>query len=221
MEGPNVREHRGRLQGKPRGGAEGVHRKIVTAEFDVAAAAQEASAYFVQHVCDTGDDVVARDVAGKFGIIYAGGLLGIRLGIVPWTQDELLDAVGKCYRAARDLLPDEGVALRQGLAILDARLKKLVRVKSLKQLTSSDWDRLDGYRKQQKHQYCIRREVFNALFATPAQRKLVLNHLIENGQITMAVAKGGGASAVRRPQDQFIWPDGGRRRSYEIVIPRG
>jgi hypothetical protein len=200
-------------------------KKIVTAEFDVAAAAQEASAYFVQHVCDTADDVVARDVAGKFGIICAGGLLGVRLGIVPWTKDELLDAIGKCYRAARNLLPDEGVALRQGLAILEARLKKLDRSKKLKrkQVTSSDWDKLDGYRRllSKKHQYFIRREVFNALFATAAQRNLVLNHLIESGRITMAVAKGGDASAMGKPQDQFIWPDGGRRRSYEIVFPRG
>jgi hypothetical protein len=123
------------------------------------------------------------------------------------------------------LLPDEGVALRRGLAVLEARLKTLDRSRALKrkQLTSTDWDRLDGYRKllSGRDHYYIRREVFNALFAASAQRKLVLNHLIENGQITMAVARGGNASADRKPQDQFIWPDGGRRRSYEIVIPRG
>jgi hypothetical protein len=62
--------------------------------------------------------------------------------------------------------------------------------------------------------------VFNALFATREQRKLVLNHLTENGQITMAIAKSGGASTVGKPQDQFIWPDGGRRRSYQITFPR-
>jgi hypothetical protein len=199
--------------------------KIITADFSVREMAQQAVASFAEHVADTGDDVVARDVAAKCGLVYAGGLLGIKFGIVPWTQDELLDAIGKCYRAARDLLPDEGVTLRRGLAIVEARLNTLDRSRALKrkQLTSTDWDRLDGYRKllSGRDHYYMRREVFNALFATTAQKNLVLKHLIENGQITTAVAKGGGASAVRKPQDQFIWPDGGRRRSYEIVIPRG
>jgi hypothetical protein len=79
------------------------------------------------------------------------------------------------------LLPDEGVALRRGLAVLEARLKTLDRSRALKrkQLTSTDWDRLDGYRKllSGRDHYYIRREVFNALFAASAQRKLVLNHL--------------------------------------------
>jgi hypothetical protein len=62
--------------------------------------------------------------------------------------------------------------------------------------------------------------VFNALFATTAQMDLVLNHLIENGQITRAVAKVAGASAACKPKKQFIWPDDERRRSYEIIFPR-
>jgi hypothetical protein len=115
--------------------------------------------------------------------------------------------------------------LREGLAILEARLKKLVRVKSVskEELASTDWDRVDGYRRRPhgQDQYFIKREAFNALFATRTQKDLVLKYLIENGQIALAVAKGGGAAlAVRKPQDQFIWPDGQRRRSYEIVMPR-
>jgi putative DNA primase/helicase len=76
--------------------------KIITADFSVREMAQQAVASFAEHVADTGDDVVARDVAAKFGLVYAGGLLGIKFGIVPWTQEELLDAIGKCYRGARD-----------------------------------------------------------------------------------------------------------------------
>jgi len=113
--------------------------------------------------------------------------------------------------------------LRRGLAILEAGLKKLERSKTLKkQLGSSDWDKLDGYwrRKSGQDRYIIKREVFNALFATNAQKDLVLKHLMENGQVTMAVAKGGDASSKRKPKGQFYWPDDERRRSYEIVFPR-
>jgi Domain of unknown function (DUF927) len=199
-------------------------QKLITADFDVDKMVQESIATFAHHVFDPADDVVARDVAGKFGIVYAGGLLGIRFGIVPWQRDELLDAIAKCYRGARNLLPDEGVAMRQGLAILEARLKKLVRVKSLskEQVASTDWEKVDGYRSRPRGQdrYIIKREAFNALFATAAQKDLVLKWLIENGRITTAVAKSGGASAVRKPKEQFIWPDDERRRSYEITFPR-
>jgi hypothetical protein len=82
--------------------------RMVTADLDVETAIQEATAAFLQRVGDIGDDVVARDVAGKFGFIYAGGVLGIRLGILPWDQEALIDAISKCYVSARNLLPDEG-----------------------------------------------------------------------------------------------------------------
>jgi hypothetical protein len=196
--------------------------KIITADFDVREMAREATALFAQHVADVGDDVVARDVARKFGLVYAGGLLGIQFGIVPWQKDELLDAIAKCYRGARNQLPDEGVALRQGLTILQTRLSGLARSKLLKKNASTDWDRLDGYRRRPPGQdrYIIKREVFNALFATTAQMNLVLSHLVANGQVTMAVGKNGSAAAARKPKKQFIWPDDQRRRSYEIVFPR-
>jgi hypothetical protein len=75
----------------------------------------------------------------------------------------------------------------------------------LKRQASTDWDKLDGYwrRKSGQVRYIIKREVFNALFSTTAQMTLVLQHLIQNGQITMAVAKGGGASAARIPKRSF------------------
>jgi hypothetical protein len=197
--------------------------KIITADFDIREMAREATVSFARHVADVGDDVVARDVASKFGLVYAGGLLGIRFGIVPWQQDELLDAIAKCYRGARNQLPDEGEALRRGLAILRSFLGGLGRRKKLRENASTDWGKIEGYRwrSSDRDRYVIKREVFNSLFATTAQKNLLLNHLIENGQITTAVAKGGGVSTARKPKKQFIWPDGERRRSYQITFPRG
>jgi hypothetical protein len=198
--------------------------KTITADFDVREMVREATAAFAQHVADTGDHVVARDVARKCGLVYAGGLLGIQFGIVPWQQEELLDAMAKCYGGARNQLPDEGVALRQGLKVLQEHLRKLVRLKSLprRQRASHDWENADGYwrRKSGQDRFVIKREVFNALFANTAQKDLVLKWLIEDGRIIVAVRKNGGASSERRPKDQFYWPDDQRRRSYQIVFPR-
>ena len=52
------------------------------------------------------DGDVAHDVAEKFGLIYAGGLLGIRYKALPWDGKDLLSAVTKAYRGARDSSPD-------------------------------------------------------------------------------------------------------------------
>jgi putative DNA primase/helicase len=140
---------------------------------------------------------------------------------VPWQADELLDAIAKCYRAARDILPDEGVALRKGMGILSACLGRLRRLKELEGDRSTDWDRIDGYRARSKHRnrYVIKRDAFNAIFATTVQRDLVLRHLIRGEQITLAMSNGGSGTTIK-PKKQFIWPDGQRRRSYELMFPR-
>lgn len=182
--------------------------KMVTSDFDIEAAVQEATAAFLKRVGDIGDDVVARDVAGKFGLVYAGGLLGIRLGILPWEQEALIDAISKCYLSARNLLPDEGVALRQGMAILRSRLDGLDLRKKLKANASTDWDKVDGYRWRSSGlaRHVIKRDVFHTLFATTFQKELVLKYLIENNQITTAVGKGGDAAATAKTKKQFTWP---------------
>ncbi len=97
-------------------------------------------AFFVRHVCDEYDGDVARDVAEKFGLIYAAGRLGIRCGLLPWDKPELLDALTKCYIGARDLLPDDGVAIRQGITALRAKLHELPRT-SKKAAAATDFDR--------------------------------------------------------------------------------
>jgi putative DNA primase/helicase len=134
--------------------------RIINAEFDVREKAGAAIASFVHHVADSNDGTVTRDVAAKFGLVYAGGLLGIKFGIVLWQQEELLDAIAKCYRGARDLLPDEGVALRQGLALLMGRLGGLPRRKVLQANGATDWRKIDGYRVRRdgRDRYVIRRE---------------------------------------------------------------
>jgi hypothetical protein len=164
-------------------------------------------------------------VAAKFGLVYAGGMLAIRFNIVPWNQAEILDAIAKCFRNARGLLPDEGVVMRQGIAVLTARLRKLVRYKKLspEKLASMDWDTADGYRRRPRglDRFVIKREIFNSLFPTTGQRDLVLQWLIENNRITTAFLKAPADTLLREPKGQFIWPDGNRRRSYEIIFPRG
>jgi hypothetical protein len=178
-------------------------------------------AYFVKHVCDEFDGDVARDVAAKIGLIYAAGMLGIRCGLLPWGKADLLDALTKAYIGARDLLPDDGVAVRQGIETLRAKLRQLPRT-SKKAAPGPGYHNIDGYRERQNmvNRYVMRRDAFNYLFASGTQRALVINWLIQKQRITLATAKTSAGAPAPKPQEQFIWPDGTRRRSFQILWPR-
>ena len=178
-------------------------------------------AYFVRHVCDECDGDVARDVAEKFGLIYAAGRLGIRCGLLPWDRAELLDALTKCYIGARDLLPDDGVAIRHGITALRTKLHELPRI-SKNAAAATNFENIDGYRERRKkvNRYLIRRDALNAIFASGTERTLVIEWLIQKHRITLATPKASAGAPSPKPQEQFIWPDGKRRRSFEIRWPR-
>jgi Domain of unknown function (DUF927) len=178
-------------------------------------------AYFVKNVCDEFDGDVARDVAAKIGLIYAAGMLGIRCGLLPWAEAEQLDALTKPYIGARDLLPDDGVAVRQGIETLRAKLRQLPRT-SKKATAGPGYHNIDGYRERQKKvsRYVIKRDAFRCLFASETQRALVIAWLIQKQRITLATAKTSAGSPAPKPQEQFVWPDGNRRRSVRILWPR-
>ncbi len=184
---------------------------------------QSRTAYFVTKVCDQYDGDVARDVAEKFGLIYSGGRLGIRFGLLPWDKDELLEAITKSYVGARDQLPDDGIALREGIKALRVRLRDLPVLPGAQQANiAANFNKVDGYRQRQEGvtRYIIKREVFNSIFTSGTQRTLVIDWLIENQRITLAVPSAHTGAAELKPKGQFIWPDGVRRRSYQIVWPR-
>jgi uncharacterized protein (DUF927 family) len=178
--------------------------------------------YFGRHVCDEYDGDVARDVAETIGLIYAAGILGIRCGLLPWGKLELLDALTKCYIGARELLPDDGVAVRQGITALRAKLHELPRI-TKNAARKTHFDEIDGYRKRRKkeNRYVIKRDAFNSIFASETQRDLVIEWLIQKQHITLATSKESAGAPSPRPKKQFNWPDGKRRRSIEIVWPRG
>ena len=70
------------------------------------------------------------------------------------------------------------------------------------------------------NRYVIKRDAFNSLFASETQRALVIEWLIQKQRITLATAKTSAGAPSPKPQEQFIWPDGKRRRSFEIRWPR-
>jgi hypothetical protein len=140
---------------------------------------------------------------------------------LPWGKADLLDALTTTYIGARDLLPDDGVAVRQGIETLRAKLRQLPRT-SRKAAIVPDYHNIDGHRERQKrvNRYVIKRDAFNYLFASGTQRALVIEWLIQKQRITLATAKTSAGAPAPKPQGQFIWPDGKRRRSFQILWPR-
>jgi len=177
--------------------------------------------YFIRRARKNSDGEIARDVTQKFGLIYAGGVLGIDCGLLPWTKRELLDAVMKSYIGARDLLPDSGVLLRRGKAAFKALRNRLPIIRQKDRLTFS-YQNSDGFKERVKdrNRYLIKGEVFNNAFSSIEERDLVVNWLIEKARITLATPKKSAAGLSRKPKEQPRWPDGERHRSVEIFWPR-
>ena len=138
--------------------------------------------FFVDNVVGEINGDIARDVARNFGLIYAAGMLGIQLGILPWTADELFDAISKCYRAARELLPDDSVALRRGISALRARSCELRASDRAGKSAKGYYESIEGYKEvgPSTIRYRIKCEAFNAVFASAHDRELVLDWLVEN-----------------------------------------
>ena len=179
--------------------------------------------FFEQAACDEYDGDIARDVARKFGVIYAGGMLGIRCGLLPWERKHVTAAVKKAYRRARDLLPDDGVSLRLGIAALRAKLRELPRIsmppsEDDKKLS---YDELDGFRQRQSkaNRYVIKGDCFRRVFSNTEQQALVIDWLITKERITLSAPQTNSGPSERAPKGQFEWPDGERRRSFEIFWP--
>jgi hypothetical protein len=201
-----------------------VFRKYVRAlidEQDLKAYVEKRISFFVSKVRDDTDGDIARDVAEKFALIYAGGMLGIRHELLPWDKKELSAAIAKSYRAARAILPDDGVTLRRGISLLTAKLRELPRA-SKKSIGKIDFDSVDGYKKQRErtNRHFLKCDSFNSLFPSRAQRDLLVGWLIQRRRITLAAPKNSAGPLSPQAQEQFIWPDKKRRRSFEIRWPR-
>jgi hypothetical protein len=109
---------------------------------------QNRIAYFIRQVRDDRDTDLSRDIAKRFAILYAGGMLARRAGLVGWDGKELLSAIKKCYIKARTMLPDDGELLRAGLEVVNQKLATLpvISYRNAGQFDKKRCDALDGFK---------------------------------------------------------------------------
>jgi hypothetical protein len=191
-------------------------RHLIARRTDLKSVALKYQRAFVKNVAQGADSTDAADLARKFGLIYAGGRMGIDAGVIHWKKVELLEAITKCYDSARSMVLDEEQILTRGTDRLRSYLIALPKVSELK---ANGYANAAGYVKPDESVYrCrIRVDAYSRLFESRHQQKLVTARLMQERKIVVAAPRTHQAS---RPQDQFSWPHGERVRSYEILWGR-
>jgi putative DNA primase/helicase len=132
---------------------------------------QNRIAYFIRQVRDSQDTDLSRDIAKRFAVLYAGGMLARRSGLVAWDSKELLAAIRNCYVKARAMLPDDGELLRAGLEILTQKLASLpvFSSRNFGQFNKKRCDALEGFKRLGSGpvSFIIKRHVFDGFWPAP------------------------------------------------------
>lgn len=154
---------------------------------------------FVDHMPEAAHDGVIRQMAMHFGLLYAGSILAIESGVLPWTTNHVQKALKRGF--------DDAVAasktvdpLAMGLDILNENLcDKTVERKPSSTFGVKDhagyWTRIGG-----KKFFVVHAHQFRAWFASVGQLNAVLHSLAPK-------------SVLRR------WPDGSLVRCFEFSDP--
>ena len=154
---------------------------------------------FVDHMPAAAHDGVINQMAKHFGLLYAGAILAIESGVLPWTKNHVQKAL---TRAFSDTVESSKQAnpLAMGLDILKTNLAdKVVERKPSSTFGVKDhagyWMRIGG-----KKVFVVHAHQFRAWFASVGQCSLVL-----------------GSLAAKRVSPR--WPDGSNARCFEFADP--
>lgn len=198
--------------------------KVVEDHDAVRDLAADLVAAFEGAVATAGMSPVQRDIVANFGVLYAGGMIAIDKGVLPFVANELIEDVKRACRATLDGLSDPTAELRADLATLKGHLGSGAVV---------DWDKrtakqatlmqqADGWHvaKGTGREFVIRGTAFMGLFTSEVRARHVLEHLDDEGYLAH-----GRERTTRRSnewaQRQVTWPNGSRPRSFTIFLPGG
>jgi putative DNA primase/helicase len=174
---------------------------------------------FVKLVTKDETDHVIQHLAKNFGHIYAAGILAVRFGTVPWSEDLVLECIRRCYRDARREIKSEADLLRGALRRLRVRAADRTIVLTADQtMQQRRLRRADGYRGKGSRctRITVRAEAFKAWFDDPRQPKLVLEWLRSQQCLPARPKPAKRGHGIVWAESQPQWPDGTRRRSVVI-----
>ena len=178
---------------------------------------------FVNVAVSKADGPAVHHLASCFGLIRAGGILGVRFGTLPYSEKFVDRCIMRCYRAAKRSLRTETELLRLGLRRLRAKLKssKMDKAARKKQRRADAFKTADGYIDDSGTvpTATVRAEKFKGWFDDPRQPALVLRWLQSKKAIpSMPALPAKSGNAIVWAESQPEWPDGCRRRSVVIEL---
>jgi putative DNA primase/helicase len=189
----------------------GVIRNRKTVAQDVQSLRDE----FANRVINANDSPAVRHLAKCIGHIYAAAVIGVRYGTLPWSERLVRKCVVRCYRDARRELKTEADLLRQGLAVLHDKIRKLPKA------NATDLKHAEGFKTggMMRDRATIRAEAFKGWFPDARQANVVLRWLrAENALPSRPALPLKEGPAIKWAESQPTWPDGTRRRSILINV---
>ncbi len=200
--------------------------RIIKSRRKISARLQPLIDEFVKAALDQADEPAVHHLASCFGLIRAAGILGVRFGTLPYSEQLIDRCIMRCYRAARLGLRTETELLLSALRRLQAKIKSSSVLKAIgKKASRTDKYKVaDGYMDQagSTSKVTVRAEKFKGWFDDPRQPALVLRWLQSKKALPSKPtlpAKSG--IAIIWAESQPEWPDRSRPRSIVIELKGG
>ena len=201
-------------------------KRVIKRRRNISALATPLIDEFINAAVDKADEPAVHHLASCFGIIRAGGILGVRFGTLPYSEKFVDRCIMRCYRTARRGLRTETELLRSALRRVRAKLKSsnMLNVVGKKQPRAEAFKVADGYAEVSGSTITvtIRAEKFKGWFNDPRQPALVLRWLLSKEALpykpTLPAKVG---NAIVWAESQPEWPDRSRPRSIVIELSHG
>lgn len=142
-------------------------------------------------------------VTNRFGLMYAGGLLGIDAKILPWSKRSLLRAILRCYRAAWSVNVDPRFHMQHSAMKAIRRLAKDKEIRDLRKSNPkgsiTEKDAVRGFMRatpKGEIYFGINEEKFRKLARVDIDWKLVISELETLGMLIRSKARSPGNSQL-------------------------
>jgi hypothetical protein len=164
--------------------------------------------------------------ADNFGVVYAGGCLAIKTGVVPWSQDELLGALTACFEGFLEEVGKQEKVRERAQRIF---LKRLGEMDLPLKSKPFDAKPQHGFRTQTDRGiiFAIGTKAFDQMFPLSDRRRLaleVLRWLEEHGKLAKT-GSASGSSSERSGRGWAVtwakWGKGKGMRAIQFLDPRG
>lgn len=169
---------------------------------------------------------VERDIGKNFALLFAAGILAIRMKVLDWPERVIHDSISQCFRDAIGNLRTEDRLLRRG----KADLRKMISSSTVIDLRNKSRPvrkafpaTCEGFieKRGKKTTITIVGVAFKNCFRDSLSSKLILDWLADAGRgVNFKTRAQRGSDSIKWAESQPEWPDGKRHRSIVFHCPK-